>query len=65
MSGPPTIVGLGGSLARNSRSLAALRVALDGASEAGAATCLLDLRELDLPLYNPDDERAPPAAHRP
>jgi FMN reductase len=54
------IVGLGGSLARNSRSLAALRVALDGASEAGAATELLDLRELDLPLYNPDDEREPP-----
>ena len=52
-----TIVGLGGSLARNSRSLAALRVALDGASAAGAATTLLDLRELDLPMYNPDDER--------
>jgi FMN reductase len=56
---PLTIVGLGGSLARNSRSLAALRVALDGASEAGANT---DLRELDLPLYNPDDEREPPTA---
>ena len=56
------IVGLGGSLARNSRSLAALRVALDGAAEAGAATTLLDLRELALPLYNPDDEREPPAA---
>jgi FMN reductase len=56
------IVGLGGSLARNSRSLAALRVALDGAAEAGAATTVLDLRELDLPLYNPDDEREPPAA---
>ena len=62
MTEPLTIVGLGGSLARNSRSLAALRVALDGASEAGAATTLLDLRELDLPLYNPDDEREPPAA---
>lgn len=31
------IVGLGGSLARNSRSLAAVPVALDGASEAEAA----------------------------
>jgi hypothetical protein len=30
------IVGLGGSLARGSRSLAALRIALDGAAEAGA-----------------------------
>jgi hypothetical protein len=32
------IVGLGGSLAQTSRSLAALRVALDGAAQAGAAT---------------------------
>jgi FMN reductase len=62
MTEPLTIVGLGGSLARNSRSLAALRVALGGASEAGAATALLDLRELDLPLYNPDHEGEPPAA---
>jgi FMN reductase len=57
------IVGLGGSLARGSRSLAALRVALEGAAEAGAATTLLDLRELDLPMYNPDDAgELPPAA---
>ena len=57
-----TIVGLGGSLARTSRSLAALRIALDGAAGAGAATELLDLRELNLPMYNPDDEREPPPA---
>ncbi len=57
------IVGLGGSLARASRSLAALRVALDGAAEAGAATTLLDLRELDLPMYDPDEAgELPPAA---
>jgi FMN reductase len=63
MTQPLTIVGLGGSLARASRSLAALRIALDGAAEAGATTALLDLRELDLPMYNPDDEREPsPAA---
>src|SRR5262249_26073556 len=30
--------------------------------EAGASTRLLDLRELDLPMYNPDDEREPPPA---
>jgi FMN reductase len=60
-----TIVGLGGSLARVSRSLAALRVALDGAAEAGAATTLLDLRELDLPMYNPEDRGDPaPAVSR-
>ena len=41
MTQPLTIVGLGGSLARTSRSLAALRVALDGAAEAGASTKLL------------------------
>ena len=55
-----TVVGLGGSLARTSRSLAALQIALEGAGEAGASTRLLNLRELDLPMYNPDDEREPP-----
>jgi len=59
---PLEIVGLGGSLARGSRSLAALQVALDGAAAAGASTKLLDLRELDLHMYNPDDEREPPPA---
>jgi FMN reductase len=49
-----TIVGLGGSLARVSRSNAALRRALEGAEAAGAETELLDLRALDLPMYNPD-----------
>jgi FMN reductase len=49
-----TIVGLGGSLAAVSRSLAALQVALEGVESAGARTQLLDLRALDLPMYNPD-----------
>jgi len=56
------IVGLGGSLAETSRSRAALRVALEGAAGAGAETTLLDLRELDLPMYNPDDEEPTAAA---
>ena len=51
-----TIVGLGGSLARISRSRAALLTALEGAASAGAETHLLDLRELDLPMYNPDHD---------
>ena len=51
-----TIVGLGGSLAKVSKSRAALSVALEGAEDAGAGTALLDLRELDLPMYNPDDD---------
>jgi NAD(P)H-dependent FMN reductase len=47
------IVGLGGSLASVSKSRAALRTALAGAAE----TQLLDLRELNLPMYNPDDDK--------
>jgi FMN reductase len=58
----PRIVGLGGSLAAASRSRAALRVALDGAAAAGAETDLLDLRELALPMYDPDHEADPPPA---
>jgi FMN reductase len=57
-----TIVGLGGSLAATSRSRAALAVALDGASENGASTLLLDLRELGLPLYDPDSREQPRSA---
>jgi FMN reductase len=55
-----TVVGLGGSLAQISRSRAALNVALAGAADAGAETLLLDLRELDLPMYNPELELTPP-----
>jgi FMN reductase len=54
------IVGLGGSLAEISRSRAALQLALEGAAGAGANTTLLDLRELGLPMYNPDNEDEPP-----
>ena len=59
-----TIVGLGGSLAGVSKSRAALKAALEGAAAAGADTELLDLRELDLPMYNPDDNRPTGAAAR-
>ena len=55
------IVGLGGSLAKVSSSRAALGIALLGAEEAGAETELLDLRELDLPMFTPDAE---PTAQR-
>ena len=50
-----TVVGLGGSIARISRSRAALHRALEGAEAAGAETRMLDLRELGLPMYNPDE----------
>ncbi len=48
---PVHIVGLGGSLDSDSSSLVALQLALEGARAAGAETLLLDLRELNLPLY--------------
>ena len=61
---PLKIVGLGGSLAAVSRSRAALATALDGAKAAGAETELLDIRELDLPMYNSDADEPTPAAAR-
>lgn len=59
-----TIVGLGGSLAKFSTSRAALSMALDGAASGGAETLLLDIRDLDLPMYNPDDDEPTEAATR-
>ena len=61
---PLSIVGLGGSLARSSRSRSALEVALEGAASAGAETFLLDLRELDLPMFNPEQEQLAASAER-
>ncbi len=61
---PVNIVGLGGSLAAQSTSLAALRVALEGASHAGARTQLFDIRELELPMYVPHAADVPEAAKR-
>ena len=57
------IVGLGGSLAPQSASLAALNVALTGAREFGARVQLFDLRELNLPMYVPGAP-VPDAARR-
>jgi FMN reductase len=50
------IVGLGGTLRENSTSLWALQHALESARAEGATTQLLDLRRLDLPMYQPDWE---------
>src|SRR6478735_7152500 len=57
-----TIVGLGGSLRRGSTSLSALERALAGAETAGADTALLDLRDLDLPMFDPEHEEPAGAA---
>jgi len=64
MARAPKIVGLGGSLAAASSSRAALKAALDGAAAAGAEIDLLDLRELDLPMYNPEANEPTDAAAR-
>jgi FMN reductase len=53
------IVGIGGSLDGSSSSLAALKIAMNAASEAGAQTTVLDLRELKLPVYEPGLEATP------
>ena len=54
MAGQPHIVGLGGSLAEHSTSLAALRLALVGAEKEGATTEVFSIRDLDLPLFETD-----------
>ena len=40
------VVGLGGSLAEHSSSLADVKIAWEGAAEAGAKTALLDSRNV-------------------
>jgi FMN reductase len=57
-----TVVGMGGSLAIPSRSLAALRIALQGAADAGAQTHLVDIRTQGLPLYVPGTADVPEPA---
>jgi FMN reductase len=65
MTGPPIrVLGLGGSLAEPSRSLEVLRIALEGAEEAGARAELLSVRQLDLPFYRPDHPAPPESVRR-
>ncbi|MCU4799164.1 NAD(P)H-dependent oxidoreductase [Halobacteria archaeon HArc-gm2] len=52
------VVALCGSLRDDSHTRKALQIALDAAEELGATTKLLDLREWDLPVLDPDDEDA-------
>ncbi|QIN79284.1 hypothetical protein GBA65_13050 [Rubrobacter marinus] len=47
------VVGIGGTLREGSSSLGALRRALGAARDSGAEAELLDLKELDLPMYEP------------
>ena len=57
------ILGLGGGLRPQSRSLSALKEALAFAEAAGAETRLIALDDLDLPLYRPNN--ATPEAYGP
>ncbi len=55
---PPTIVALSGSLRDGSYTRIAAQHALAAAADRGAHTELLDLRNFDLPVFDPDDEDA-------
>ncbi|AGN00653.1 NADPH-dependent FMN reductase [Salinarchaeum sp. Harcht-Bsk1] len=56
--GSPTVVAICGSLRDASKTRIALREVLDAASDAGAETELIDLREYDLPVFDADDRDA-------
>jgi FMN reductase len=56
------VVGIGGSLRPDSQSERALRIALAGAREAGAATTLISGADLVLPFYDPAEPNRSPLA---
>ncbi len=58
MADRPHVLALCGSLRDGSYTRPALRHALDAAEETGATTDLVDLRKLELPIFDPDDENA-------
>ncbi len=60
------IVGISGSLRPGSYTRKAVRIALEGAKEAGADTQLLDLGDYDLPFSsgNPRDRNYPPGVFK-
>ena len=60
---PPHVVAVCGSLRDGSYTRKALRHGLDAAERRGASTELLDLREYDLPVFDPDNDDIP-EAHR-
>lgn len=60
------VVGVGGTLRKNSRSRWALERALTAAEQAGARTTLFAVYDLDLPMYRPGtklDEYPPKVRH--
>jgi len=61
MTDGPHVVAIAGSLREESKSRRSLEHALDAAAAAGATTELLDLREFDLPMVDPDEDTPPDA----
>lgn len=58
----PCVLAIGGSTRARSTSEAALRIAADGAAQAGADVRILGGRDLMLPIYDPDaTDRSPEA----
>ncbi|WP_227352890.1 NADPH-dependent FMN reductase [Haladaptatus salinisoli] len=56
MTAVPKVVALCGSMRDGSHTRTALRHVLDAAEEAGAETELLDVRDYDLPVFDPDED---------
>jgi len=53
------ILGVASSMRETSYSTHALKLALDKAEKNGAETRLLDLREIQLPMYHPEQNNSP------
>jgi len=67
MSTPPRILAFAGSLRRDSLNKKLVRIAAEGARAAGGEVTYLDLKELPLPVFDEDLEKAdglPPNAKR-
>lgn len=67
MSQPPRILAFAGSARQASFNKRMIRIAVDGAHEAGAEVTLIDLKEYPLPLFDQDEEAAyglPPNARK-
>ena len=58
MSESTHVVGVAGSLREGSHTRTALRVAIEAAASTGGSTDLIDLRDLDLPIFNSDEKDA-------
>lgn len=61
MSPTPRVVALSGSMRDGSYTRTALKHALAAAEAAGAETEMLDVREYDLPVFDPDEDEPPEA----